>query len=544
MELILFIIYVMVSNVREAIQIGSIANNKYFKYLLFFIVFLILLFTRIYKIESVPYGLHVDEAGMAYDAWSIAYFGVDRYLNPFPVYFINYGGGQSVLYGYLSALLIKFFGLTIYTIRLPGIILSVLTGIVGFKIIEKLFNSFYFGLLFLLIFSITPYFIMQSRFGLDCNLMMGMSSIVLYFLDQMILSDNYIYSIIAGVVTGLILYSYALSYIVLPIFLLFLLFYVWRTRKLSLRKISVFIITLIIVALPLIALVVINYFKLGTFRLLWFTIPQLPGFRGSEIVLDLISDNFLRIINSVLFYDWLPYNTFSHHLTLYRISIPFVVLGIVIGFINIIRDILKREYSILNIIWLFGLATFLMGLTIGGDQPNTNKLNGIFFSVAVLLIYGINYSFKAIKRWNLFISKIFLATLMLTYTYHFISFARYYYFRYQYEINPQYLFAHTFEDAYEFLDSHTNVDTDIYIEPNYHGYVYFLLSAQISPYDINLNFNGTKMYQNYHFELPHDIIADGIYLVSKTNSSFISRIEEMSFIRMEFERYYLYIYAD
>lgn len=533
----------MEMNTNKPMHLESIANSKCFKGVLFFVVLSILLITRLYKIESVPYGLHVDEAGMAYDAWSIAHYGVDRYLNSFPVYFINYGGGQSVLYGYLSAILINIYGLSIYTIRLPGIILSVLTGVIGFKITEKVFRSFYFGLLFLFVFTITPYFIMQSRFGLDCNLMMGVSSLVLYSLDRMLLSDKTIDSIVAGIVSGSILYTYALSYIVMPIFLIFLLLYIWQIRKLKLKKVILFTSTLIIVALPLITLVVVNYLKLGTIRFLWFTIPQLPGFRGSEIVFDLVSENFMRVVNSVLFYDWLPYNTFSHHLTLYRISVFFVVLGVMLGFINIIKHTLNREYSMIDIIWLFGLANFVMGLMIGGDQPNTNKLNGIFFSIAMLLVYGIFHCYKKVEKWNYSMSKVFLVVLMLTYSYHFISFSRYYYFRYQYEINPQYLFAHPFEDAYQFLSTHIDEATDIFIEPNYNGYVFFLLSSQISPFDFNINLNGTKKYRNYHFELPHDIYAENIYLVSKTNSSFNSRIQEKGFTRFEFEKYYLYVYG-
>ena len=49
------------------------------------------LFTRLFLLNEVLYGLHVDEAGMAYDAFSLANWGVDRYLNSYPVYLINYG---------------------------------------------------------------------------------------------------------------------------------------------------------------------------------------------------------------------------------------------------------------------------------------------------------------------------------------------------------------------------------------------------------------------------------------------------------------------
>ena len=67
----------------------------------------ILLFTivvRMIALGEIPQGLHVDEAGMAYDAYCYANYGVDRYLYPNPIYLINYGSGQRVLYMYLAAL--------------------------------------------------------------------------------------------------------------------------------------------------------------------------------------------------------------------------------------------------------------------------------------------------------------------------------------------------------------------------------------------------------------------------------------------------------
>ena len=58
-----------------------------------------------YKLGSIPYGLHIDEAGMAYDAFCLANYSVDRYLNHLPVYLVNFGNGQSALYAYITAIL-------------------------------------------------------------------------------------------------------------------------------------------------------------------------------------------------------------------------------------------------------------------------------------------------------------------------------------------------------------------------------------------------------------------------------------------------------
>lgn len=74
--------------------------TKYYKFLIF-VLFALTFFTSTYKLGEVPYGLHVDEAGMAYDAISISQYGVDRYLNKLPVYLINYGR-RTKCYVYVS----------------------------------------------------------------------------------------------------------------------------------------------------------------------------------------------------------------------------------------------------------------------------------------------------------------------------------------------------------------------------------------------------------------------------------------------------------
>ena len=149
-------------------KIDTIINDKYPMIILF--LFLLTAFTSLYKLGVVPYGLHVDEAGMAYDALSLSKYGVDRYLNHFPVYLINYGGGQSAMYAYLVAILIKLFGISIYIIRIPAVALRILTFLSILFIMKdepkKIKNT-----TFLFLFSICPYFIMQSRWGLDCNLL-------------------------------------------------------------------------------------------------------------------------------------------------------------------------------------------------------------------------------------------------------------------------------------------------------------------------------------------------------------------------------------
>ena len=148
----------------------------------YFIFFSLAVFMHLYKLADVPYGLHIDEAGMAYDAYCLANYSVDRYLNHNPIYLINFGGGQSALLAYLVAGLIKLTGnVNHWIIRLPGAIIGIISYVAGVNIIRKCMGEKW-GMLSSFFLASFPYFIMQSRFGLDCNLLLGMSTIALWLL--------------------------------------------------------------------------------------------------------------------------------------------------------------------------------------------------------------------------------------------------------------------------------------------------------------------------------------------------------------------------
>lgn len=231
--------------------------NKYYKYIIL-LLFLLTVFTSAFKIGEVPYGLHVDEAGMAYDAISLEKYGVDRYLNKFPLYLINYGGGQSAMYAYLVVLLIKLFGYSVKTIRLPALILRIFIFICSFLIIEKE-NDKLKSSIFMFLLTIVPYFIMQSRWGLDCNLLVGFLTIAICLLILSIMKNtNKILLFFSGVFFGLSLYTYVLSYIIVPILLLFICIYLIYVKKMNFLELIILGIPIFLLAIPLLLMILIN----------------------------------------------------------------------------------------------------------------------------------------------------------------------------------------------------------------------------------------------------------------------------------------------
>ena len=130
-----------------------IINNK--AKLIFCIILAIAIFTRLYKIDTIPHGINVDEAGMAYDAYCLANYGTDRYLNHNPVYLINFGGGQSAMYAYIASAFIKIFGFSIITIRFPAFFLGIIAIVLSyFMVKDKLGEKFALG--FMLLITICP----------------------------------------------------------------------------------------------------------------------------------------------------------------------------------------------------------------------------------------------------------------------------------------------------------------------------------------------------------------------------------------------------
>ena len=102
-------------------------KEKVKEYSIWGILIFVCIIMHVYRIGDLPYGIQCDEMGMGYDAWCLANYGTDRYLNSFPVYLINFSGGQSALYAYLCAPFVYFFGFSATVFRIPIVICSFVT---------------------------------------------------------------------------------------------------------------------------------------------------------------------------------------------------------------------------------------------------------------------------------------------------------------------------------------------------------------------------------------------------------------------------------
>lgn len=512
-------------------------ENRIVYYLLIALITAVALFMHLYKLGSIPRGLHIDEMAMGYNAWCIANYGVDVQLSSFPVYFDVFGG-QSPMYTYLCALLIKAFGFSILVTRLPAVIFAFLTMFFGAKIIHlKSKGNQIAVLLFLSLFTILPYFKMQSRFGLDCNLMLGMSTVFLYFLVRAIQNKTTIDYIIAGALAGLVLYTYALSYLAMIIFILLSLLYLNHIRGIENKHLAVMFLLLGLVAFPLVLVQLVNIFDLPTLKIGLFTFPNLGKYRSSDISPLLFFTNIPRFFFSTLFYDDLPYNTSKTFFTMYWISIPFIFAGLFSCVKTTLLSLKQKSFCIDGIILVWFLSVFITGCLLGDNGPNANRLNSVFFALLYFLVSGLFFVFDRKFKFRRAII-ILVAGIYCALT---ISFSVQYFSRNQI-LHPY--FSDDYRNALHYLEDSQGSEFDektTYLLTNYPSYMQYLSTVQISPFEYNFPENGSIQYKNFRFHNPEVADYKANYILSDNRIVAMQELTEQGYTIFLIDHYYVCI---
>ena len=475
------------------------------------IIMLIGIVTRIIGLGKIPIGINVDEAGTMYDAYTIANYGTDRFGNTYPVYMINYGGGQSALYTYLSALLIKICGFSLTVIRLPALIFSILYMIFGF-LLTKDFKNKKLAILVEFLIVICPWHFMQSRWALDCNLLSSMLLMSIYMLTRAVKLKSKKRHFLAGIFFGITLYTYALSYIIILILLLILLVYMLYAKKIKILDIIVFGIPLGLLAIPLILSIFVNYGIIEEIKLPFMSILKMWVFRSGEVNLNNILHNIVILFKSMFAFDYNDYNSFPIFGTLYYISIPFALFGFIDSVKNIKKDIKEKNLS-LDIIMLANfLSVCVCNILV---ESGINRINAIYISLIYYTAIGIMYVSE--NRDKIF--KFIIAIYIIFY----IAFLAYYFGVYGKE-NTNLSFNNDAVEVVKYIEGNEKFDGKIInfrvraIQP----YIYTLIGNETSPQEfmntIVIQSGGVRAYERYVF-YNNSIDDNMIYVVDNDENT-------------------------
>lgn len=135
----------------------------------FLLILAIAIFFRFYWLDKVPPSASLDEASIGYNAFSILKTGADEYGTKFPILLRAYDDWRPALYVYLVIPFIKILGLNVLAVRLPSVILSILTIIAVYFLVKKLFYEEKIALIASFLLAISPWHIYLSRLGHEVN---------------------------------------------------------------------------------------------------------------------------------------------------------------------------------------------------------------------------------------------------------------------------------------------------------------------------------------------------------------------------------------
>lgn len=502
--------------------------------------------SRILFLTSIPNVIHTDEAALGYNAWSIVHFGVDRYLNEMPVYPQNFNGGQSPLYTYLVSLLILTIGhgnISLFIERLPSVIFNMLGIIFIIKIIHLIFKNKILTLVSAFFAAFLPYLLMQARIGLDCNLMYSCCAIAIYLTLKYVNTQKKSDLCLCGIAFGLVMYSYALSYIFVPVCLCLFALYLLFVKKINISKTILWAVCICVTCLPILLFIASLLFELEPFNFLFFHIYSTSTGRMTDLSLDNYGFKLLSCIWTTLTHDGLIDNSISKYGTVFYTSIPFIAVGFIISIYQFLISLKKRCFHYSALFFLY----FMAGLfTMGFVDTYIHRTNFFYVTYLYFLILGIYSVYHFLQSYR----KPFLIVLSGGYLLWTLSFLSCYFFSYKLLLNASLYFRPYFytppDGAVLFVNDELYPET-FYIDSEHDEILLFFYP--ISPYEWgDLRHDDEDGFGHYKFKIDSltPISADNAYLVSKENVDFISLIDNyyIPHETLEYEYYYLFYFTE
>lgn len=358
---------------------------------LLFTAFLIMgIFARMWRFGQVPAGINQDEAFAAYEAYSLLTTGLDTAGYPFPVYLTVWGSGMSALQSYLMIPFIALFGLDAWAVRMPQLMIGILSLIAVYDILKRMAGR-WAGLCGLFLIAVCPWHILMSRWALDCNLAPGFLLFGLCFFLRGL--EDHRFFLLSALMYGLSLYCYATIWPFVPLALLLQAGYALRCGQLRFRGrdglwIGLSVLALFLLALPLLLFLLVNWGVLDEIRLPFLSIPRLLVMRANGFSLSRLPENAATLLDILLKQsDGLIWNSPEGFGLFYYGTLPFFLVGAYRAFrdgLAALRDGEPRPLGFLTVPLLVGL---FQGLCV--VHANVNRLNSLWPAVVLLSAAGV-----------------------------------------------------------------------------------------------------------------------------------------------------------
>jgi len=378
--------------------------NKYLYPLIIILLLIAGVFIRTVKFPDIPTGFNQDEAGSAYESYSLLETGKDRWGNELPAYFPSWGSGQNVLLAYLTMPFIKSYGLTIFSARIVSLLLGLLSLPLFYYCIRPLGKfSAWLGLLFLVS---APWHFMLSRWALESNILPFFMLLGCTALSRALYTGRKSWIMLCLIPFALSLYAYGTTIVVLPLFFILLLILNFKRIQTAWQSWLLSLAVFLCVSFPFLLFFVKNYILNRTIPWtdhLFFSTPLLPSNRLQQI--NKASWKAVLYENSRFalagFDDGSDYNLLQGFNLLFAFALPLAIIASIIFIYQYYKNksfIVNNQNSsdiILSIFFAWAVAAtslaFLFFL-------NVNRFNHFYLPCLVLAAWGIGFVLNTIKR--------------------------------------------------------------------------------------------------------------------------------------------------
>jgi hypothetical protein len=358
-----------------------------------------------YKLTSIPSGFYVDEASVAYNAYSIFKTGKDEYGFSYPIFFRLMGSYTPPLFIYLSAYLLNFFEMSIGLFRSISSISALLSVLIFYLIISKMklykLKLTYSAITFF--YAISPWMVFNARLGYETTLGFLIFNTGAFLLFLTYKKPKYLPWAVA--ILSVSTYISHNQRVLAPLFLIsyFVVFGKYILNEKNIKIIIKAFLVGLVINIP-------NLLLIGT-RAFWIKSTQfdITNFWNFLVYLSL----------KTLFFEN-PDIDMQHTIPKLSMMFNWMVIPYFVGFYLLIKRIKDLKYKFIA---LYMLATLLPSI-LSSHFVSSQKSLPFVIPLSVIIGLGIDTILKRVKPSMRLIGLILVAgySLIVLYTSYFILF--------------------------------------------------------------------------------------------------------------------------
>jgi len=392
-------------------------------------------FLRFYQISSNPPSLNWDEVSHGYNAYSILRTGQDEWGEKMPLIFRAYGDYKLPFYIYLTSLSISSFGLNELAVRFPSALAGILAVFFTYLLVRRISKNEWLALLASLLLAVSPWHIFLSRPAFEANLASFLIIAGFYFF--LIGLRRKWFLPLSLLFFGLSLHTYNSARVMVPLFLLVLIFLYGRELgsffKRNLAPSLVVFLIFLFLFIPFLNSLISQE---GQARFSWVSVldqgainrindnrtnshlpsvlPLLVHNKGTYFSLSFSKNFFSNLSPAYLFFK--GGNNYQYNLQdrgiVYPLQIPFLLVGLY----SLFKGFRKREYKALFFWWILALIP----AAATRDNPHVLRTILVLPVPQILTAFGFFQIVEWIKKKKfVFILSFFYLLILFFFTFNF-----------------------------------------------------------------------------------------------------------------------------